>query len=89
MKVSSSLAPLLLAGSFFVPSFSPESQERISPRTRLTKAKRSAIAVKRGKAYDTVLRFLPQTLLSPEDEEQINSKLAELKFVLHALRVDV
>jgi len=41
------------------------------------------------KAYDTILRFLPQTPLSQEDKEEINSKIAELKFVLRALGDDV
>jgi hypothetical protein len=34
------------------------------------------------KAYDAILRFLPQTFLSEEEKEQIDSRLADLKFML-------
>lgn len=37
------------------------------------------------KAYDSILRFLPQTSLSQEEKEQIESKLTELKFALRSL----
>ena len=41
------------------------------------------------KAYDAVLRFLPQTFLSHDEEEQIDSKLAELKSALRSLGEEV
>jgi hypothetical protein len=41
------------------------------------------------KACDTILRFLPQTPLSQEDEGQIHLKLAELKFELQSLGEEV
>jgi hypothetical protein len=41
------------------------------------------------KAYDAILRFLPRTFLSPEEKEQIDSKLIDLKFVLRSLGDDV
>jgi hypothetical protein len=37
------------------------------------------------KAYDTVLRFLPQMYLSEKEKEQIDSKLAALKSALRSL----
>ena len=41
------------------------------------------------KAYDAVVRFLPQTLLSHEEKDEIDSKLTELKFLLQGLGEDV
>ncbi len=41
------------------------------------------------KAYDAILRFLPQTFLSQEEKEQIDSKLTELKLVLRSLGEEV
>lgn len=41
------------------------------------------------KAYDAILRFLPQTFLSQEEKEQIGFKLTELKFALRSLGEDV
>ena len=41
------------------------------------------------KAYDAVLRFLPQTFLSQEEKEEIDSKLTELKFALRSLGDEV
>ncbi len=41
------------------------------------------------KAYDAVLRFLPQTFLSQDEKEQIDSKLAELKSALRSLGEEV
>ena len=41
------------------------------------------------KAYDAILRFLPQTFLSQEEKEQIDSKLTELKFALRFLGDEV
>ena len=37
------------------------------------------------KAYDAILRFLPQTFLSQDEKEQIDSKLMELRFALRSL----
>ena len=37
------------------------------------------------KAYDSIFRFLPQTLLSQQEKEQIVSKLTELKVALRSL----
>ena len=37
------------------------------------------------KAYDAVLHFLPQTPGPQEERAQIDSKIAELKFVLRSL----
>lgn len=38
------------------------------------------------KAYDTVLHFLPQTLLPQEIKEQISSKLVDLESLLRAVK---
>ena len=40
------------------------------------------------KAYDAVLHFLPQTPVSQGEKEKIESKIAELKFVLRSLGED-
>jgi hypothetical protein len=37
------------------------------------------------KAYDAILRFLPQTFLLLDEKEQIDSKLLELKSALRSL----
>lgn len=50
--------------------------------------KRQRNRVEARKAYDAVLRFLPQALVSPDETEQIESKIAELKFVLTSLGED-
>lgn len=54
-----------------------------------TGSKRERNRLEARKAYDTILRFLPQTSLSQEDEEQIRSKLTELKFELQSLGENV
>ena len=41
------------------------------------------------KAYDAILRFLPQTFLSQEEKEEIDFKLMELKVALRSLGEDV
>lgn len=41
------------------------------------------------KAYDAILRFLPQTFLSQEEKEQIDAKLTELKFALRSLGEEI
>ncbi len=41
------------------------------------------------KAYDAILRFLPQTFLRRDEKEQIDSRLVELKSALRALGEDV
>ena len=41
------------------------------------------------KAYDAILRFLPATLLSREEKEQIESGLTQLKSALRSLGEEV
>ena len=41
------------------------------------------------KAYDTILRFLPQTSLSQKDAQEIHFKVTELRFELQSLGEDV
>ena len=41
------------------------------------------------KAYDAILRFLPATFLSREEQKEIDSKLIELKFALRSLGEEV
>ncbi len=41
------------------------------------------------KAYDAILRYLPQTFPSQEEKDQIDSKLTELKFALRSLGEEV
>lgn len=50
--------------------------------------KRQRNRIEARKAYDAVLRFLPQTSVSPDETEQIESQIAELKFVLSSLGED-
>jgi len=50
--------------------------------------KRQRNRVEARKAYDAILRFLPQTSVSSEEKEQIDSQIAELKFVLASLGED-
>jgi hypothetical protein len=47
--------------------------------------KRERNRVEVWKAYHTVLHFLPDTSLFLEEKKEIDSKLMELKFVLHSL----
>jgi len=50
--------------------------------------KRHRNRVEARKAYDAILRFLPQSSVSSDEKEQIDSKIAELKFVLASLGED-
>jgi hypothetical protein len=54
----------------------------------LDEQKRSRNRSEARKAYDAILRFLPQTLISEDEKGEIDSRIAELRFVLHSLGED-
>jgi hypothetical protein len=60
---------------------------RIAQNT-VNELKRDRNRVEARKAYDAILRFLPQTSLSHDEKEQIDSRVAELRFVLVCLGED-
>jgi hypothetical protein len=55
----------------------------------LDESKKQRNRVEARKAYDAILHFLPQTLLLPEDQIEIGSKLNDLKFALRLLGEEV
>jgi hypothetical protein len=70
--------------------------ELLSGLTRATIAgkakddqKRKRNCLEARKAHDTILRFLPQTPLSQEEQGEVESKLAELKAILRRLGENV
>ena len=50
-----------------------------------TESKRERNRIEARKAYDSVLRFLPEATLSPEEKKEIDLKLVELRFSLQSL----
>lgn len=55
----------------------------------LDESKKQRNRVEARKAYDAILRFLPGTFLSQEENEQIDSGLKDLKFALRLLGEEV
>lgn len=58
-------------------------------QSTLDASKKQRNRLEARKAYDAILRFLPQTLLSQEEKEQIDSKLTELKSALRSIGEEV
>lgn len=70
--------------------------ELLSGMTRASIAQNTSDEIKKRrnrresrKAYDAILRFLPQAFLSQEEKEEIDSKVADLKFVLRSLGEEI